>query len=77
MNRGESDRDVRYFAFGRGLDGVVVEQGELADVGPRTLLDEDMLQSDRFQESLDSAMTTFTEGASALRLRRSLRSLQV
>ena len=53
LDRETSDCDVRYFAFGKGQDGVVVEQGELAEVGPRTLLDEDMLQSDRFQESQD------------------------
>ena len=49
----ESGCDVRYFAFGKGRDGVLVEQGELAQVGPRTLLDEDLLQSDRFLESQD------------------------
>ena len=53
LGRGENGCDVKYFAFGKGQDGVVVEQGEFAEVGPRTLLDEDMLQSDRFQASQD------------------------
>ena len=39
----------RYFALGRGEAGVVVQQGgSVEEVGPLTLLDEQIMQSDRF-----------------------------
>ena len=39
----------RYFALGKGADGVLVHQGDRVDeVDPLAMLDEELLQSDRF-----------------------------
>ena len=41
----------RYFALGQSDESVVVEQGEsVEEIGPLTMLDEELMQSDRFLE---------------------------